>query len=442
VSFAPAIRAGAWIERWRPILPLLVAECILWLGFGALLPILPLYFTENGIDLATLGLVVAAWPAARLVGEPVFGWLADRSSRKLLMILGLVAAGLFTALPLVVTGPAAFIALRALTGLSTSLYDPAARGYLTDATPARRRGEAFGLYASAQMAGLLFGPLLGAIGAGLGGGIGVVFVLGAASSLLGAVAIAVALVDLPRQAATSRLGPAASTELNPDPPAAAGRLDREVTMRALPGIPPDVPRSLWNRLLASAVVLHFGLFFAVGTSEVVWSLYLTSIGAGLDLIGLTFAAFGLPVVIVSPLAGRLVDRRGSFGPIVVGSLTSAAAAFVYPAITIPLLTIPVIVLEGAGTSFCDPALYSIVGRGSPAGRSSTAQGIFGAAGTVGFIVSSVLAGWLAGVDLRFPFLVTAAAILITLIVALVIAGPAIRRPVARERTAEPQWGQP
>jgi len=70
-----------WFDRWGGIVPLLLGEFILWLGFGALLPVLPLYFTEQGVDLALLGLVIAAWPAARLVGEPTFGWLADRTER-------------------------------------------------------------------------------------------------------------------------------------------------------------------------------------------------------------------------------------------------------------------------------------------------------------------------------------------------------------------------
>ncbi|HLO35127.1 MAG TPA: hypothetical protein VK194_03560, partial [Candidatus Deferrimicrobium sp.] len=68
-------RIVAWTRRWDAILPLLAAELIVWLGFGALLPIMPIYFTEHGVDLRTLGIVVAAWPAARLVGEPVFGWV-------------------------------------------------------------------------------------------------------------------------------------------------------------------------------------------------------------------------------------------------------------------------------------------------------------------------------------------------------------------------------
>ncbi len=105
--------------------------------------------------------MVAAWPAARLLGEPLFGWIADRGPRKAMMVLGLVLAAVFAVAPLFVVGPAAFIVFRALAGLSTSIYDPAARGYLVDANPPERHGELFGLYGAAQMGGLMIGPAIG-----------------------------------------------------------------------------------------------------------------------------------------------------------------------------------------------------------------------------------------------------------------------------------------
>jgi MFS family permease len=118
---SPMPRVRAWLGRWGDVVPLLLAEFIVWLGFGALLPVLPLYFTEQGVDLALLGLVIAAWPAARLIGEPVFGYLADRTARVPLMVIGLVATGVFSFLPLVLTGPLAFVLLRTAAGLATSL---------------------------------------------------------------------------------------------------------------------------------------------------------------------------------------------------------------------------------------------------------------------------------------------------------------------------------
>ena len=172
--------------RWGPILPLLLAEFILWVGFGAILPVLPLYTTHHGVSLANLGLVVAAWPAARLVFEPIFGWVADRTPRKPLMVAALfITAGLIP-LNLSSYGLVPFVVLRALTGAATAVYDPAARGFLVDATPADRQGEAFGLYSAAQMGGLLFGPAIGGLGAFATGSDGFVFVFcGLATAIAG-----------------------------------------------------------------------------------------------------------------------------------------------------------------------------------------------------------------------------------------------------------------
>ena len=39
---SPEGRFRMWLERWGDIVPLLLAEFIVWLGFGALLPVLPL----------------------------------------------------------------------------------------------------------------------------------------------------------------------------------------------------------------------------------------------------------------------------------------------------------------------------------------------------------------------------------------------------------------
>ena len=50
-----------------------------------------------------------------------------------------------------------------------------------------------------------------------------------------------------------------------------------------------------------------------------------------------------------------------------------------------------------------PALYALVAIGSPSGRSSTAQGIFGAVGTIGLIVATLSAGWLWDMGRAWPF---------------------------------------
>ena len=184
-------RLRAWLAQWGPVLPLLLAEATIWLGFGALLPILPIYFTQHGVDLPTLGVVVAAWPAARLVGEPFFGWLADRVARRPMMITGLVLASVFAVLPLFVVGPAAFILFRACSGMAAAMYDPAARAYLVDANPPERQGEAFGLYGAAQTGGFMLGPAIGGVLAAITGQPTVVFWVAGVALLVSAILVAV-----------------------------------------------------------------------------------------------------------------------------------------------------------------------------------------------------------------------------------------------------------
>ena len=390
------------LARTLPILPVLLAEAILWLGFGALLPVLPLYITEQGIDTATLGWIVAAWPAARLLGEPAFGWLADRGDKRVLMLGGLLATAVVVPLPLVFTGAPAFFLLRALAGLATSAYDPAARGYIMDATAPDERGAAFGLYSSAQMGGLLLGPAFGGIGAALGGGYVFPFVF-CSVALVGA-AVVLGLTTVRRPAPMHVPDEAADAETAP-----------------------DAPSSLWNRLLVAAIIIDLGSFFASGTYEVIWSLWMTELGADIGLIGLTFAAFGLGVLLLSPVAGRWSDQRGPFLFIVLGSLGAAAAGILYTLLQDPILVVPVVFFEGISFALLGPALYAVVARGTPAGRSATTQGVYGAAGTVGTIVASIAAGALFVIDVHLPFYVFAVTMVASLALGLVVGGPALRR---------------
>jgi MFS family permease len=183
---------------------------------------------------------------------------------------------------------------------------------------------------------------------------------------------------------------------------------------------PVSPARLANRLFIAALVANMGGYFGGGTYEVVWSLFLTSKGAGIGLIGLTFMLFSIPMLVVGPLAGRLVDRRGSLVFLVAGSAAVAICAPAYTLIPDPAWSLPLIVVESCGFAVINPALYAMVSRASPPGRSSTAQGLFGAAGTVGFVVASVITGGLAVIDLRYPFYLFGAVILGSLVLALTI----------------------
>ena len=189
---------------------------------------------------------------------------------------------------------------------------------------------------------------------------------------------------------------------------------------------PRAPTRLLNRGLIAALVINAGGYYASGTYEVIWSLYLEGLGADLALIGLTFAMFGLPVLLLSPFAGRIVDRRGSFAFIVLGMILPAVTGIVYTLMRDPRLAVPLILIEATGFAFLNPALYAVVAANSPPGRSSTAQGLFGAAGTLGFIVASLVAGVLAAQDILYPFYLFSAVMVVSLVLGLAIGGSRLR----------------
>lgn len=415
-------RATAWVGRWSTILPLLGAEFVLWTGFGALLPVMPLYFTQHGVAISLLGVVIAAWPAARLVTEPLFGVLADRVPRIPLMVAGLLVAASAVGAMAIWTGPAAFVVLRALSGLGTAMYDPGARGYLTDAAPADRRGEVFGLYNAAQMGGILLGPAIGGLGAALVGGYFFVLVFSSVTTLLAAIAVAARVREVrgPRRARDSIAAAPSYAEFPGEPgPGERGPADAGARVT-------EAPASLRNRFILAAILVNVAGYFGGGLYETIWALFVTDRGGGVELIGATFAVFGLTTVLLSPIGGRIVDRRGPFPFVVGGLLVMMAMMASYPFVRPPILYVPMVVVEAIGFSFLGPATYAVIARGTPAGRSSTAQGVLGAAGTVGTIAAALGAGVLAAVDLGAPFLVGSAVLLGLLVLTVAIGGGPLR----------------
>ena len=417
-------RLSAWLDRWSLVLPLLAAEGVIALGFGAILPILSIFYTQHGVSLGELGIVVAAWPAARLVGEPVFGRMADHVSRKAMMVVALVVSAFAVALPVVVSGTAAFIVLRLIAGLGAAAYDPAARGYLMDVNPPERQGETFGLYSAAQMGGFMIGPAVGGIAAAVTGEPTVVFWVFGLAYAVSALVVLVRVADLShdeaKQASESRHGSAGEvvTAAADSVAAAASAED------AVPADDADEPHPtrLLNRLLLVALVVNVGAYLAGGTYEVIWSVYMNSLGANIALIGVSFFTFSLPVIILAPFAGRFIDRRGGYVVLVLGGIGVAVCGLLYPLVPSPWWMVGLGLVEGTAAAVSSPALYTLVSRAAPSGKSSTAQGLFGAAGTSGTIVASLATGYLAAIDLRLPFIVMGVTSLTILLISVAVGG--------------------
>ena len=162
------------------------------------------------------------------------------------------------------------------------------------------------------------------------------------------------------------------------------------------------------------------MYYAGGSYEVVWSVYMTSLGADVGVIGISFFAFGLPPLLLSTWMGRYIDRSGGYFALVIGMFGVAACGFIYPMVPAAWWMIVFGLLEGTAFAMASPAVYLLVARASPAGRTSTAQGLLGSAGTVGTIVASLSAGAIAGIDLRYPFYAVGIAGMVFLVVGLLL----------------------
>ncbi len=452
----PRARVSAWLRRWRPLLPLFGAELIVLIGFGALLPVLPLYIEEHGIDPTGLGIIVAGWALAKLIFEPLWGWWADRHSRKPQMVVALIGLGVVSILPLFFTTFVAFFLARFLAGFAAAAYDPAARGMVVDATAENKRGEAFGYYGAFQIAGFVIGPAIGGLGATIFGTYTFPFVFTSLLSLVGAFVLMRYLAPTPsavrdeepalRLAPQPGSGPEVTPESRPltdsmarplpagDPFTASETL--VVPADASESVTPAPLSALFNRTVIAALVLTFGLHLSFGTYEVVWSYYLIALGATVAWVSLTFVLFGIPEMLIGPYAGRIVDRRGPVGLvigsglviIVAGSIYASASYFLVPSIyLVPTIVVP---FEAAATAAMMPALYAMLARGTPQGRASTTQGIFGAMSTLALVVASVVAGALFERGIGLPFWFFVGGIIVCLVLGLAIYRSAGRDPAA------------
>ena len=429
-------RISAWLRRWRPLLPVFAVQMIVTIGFGAMLPVLPLYIEEQGIDPSGLGVIVASWAVAKLLFEPIFGWWADRHSRKPQMVAGLIMLAVVSVLPAFFTTFAAFVALRFLAGVATAAYDPAARGMVVDATEPDERGEAFGFYGSFQIAGFVIGPAIGGLGATIFGGYTFPFFFTGFLALVGVVVLVRYLDPNPHAVESPEFphDPEAKPIPAGDPYSASETL---VIPTEEPEPATQAPlRAVFNRTVIAALVLAFGLHLTFGTYEVVWSLYLIALGASVAWVSLTFVIFGVPEMLMGPLAGRVVDRRGPVGVIIVSGIVILISGAVYATAThyyVPTLAVP---FEAAATAAMAPALYAMLAKGTPVGRSSTAQGLFGATATLALVVASLVAGNLFEIGVGLPFWFFVGGLALCLVVGLLIYRSANPRRLAQPATSD------
>jgi MFS family permease len=341
-------------------------------GIGSLLPVLPLFLRERGASYAFVGVIVGASLVAQAIGQWPAGWLTERLGRKQMMVGGLLLAAvssLLFVLPLPIQW---LVVLRFVQGLGFAAAAPAEVAAVADAVPPEELGVAYGWVSGARQAGFIVGPAIGGLLAVFGRWS--VFVA-TGIALIGA-AVVVAFV----------LGPS-----KPRATLAQSGIGR-VLMQS----------SRMASALRAVVTMAVGLGLLIGIYDVIWSLFMRSLGAGDFVIGLSFSLFALPFLIATPFAGWAADRWDrrwlAFASVALGSLMAP----IYPL----LGSIPIVMAVGAVEatlwSFTEPAMNSFLMRAIPDQRGE-ASGVVGTAMSGSMAIGSLVGGSLFAMGVAVPF---------------------------------------
>ena len=144
----------------KPLASIFLIVFIDLLGFGLILPLLPYYAESFGASDTLIGILVASYAAAQLVGAPLLGRLSDRFGRRPILLLSLFGTLLsFLALGFAKTLLVLFIAriTDGITGGNISV----AQAYIADVTDEKSRAKGLGMIGAAFGLGFIFGPATG-----------------------------------------------------------------------------------------------------------------------------------------------------------------------------------------------------------------------------------------------------------------------------------------
>jgi MFS family permease len=342
------------------------------LFYSAIAPLLPWYAEQLDLTKSQAGLLSGSYALGTLLASLPAGWIAaHRGTRPTLLLgLGLLAAssiafGVGTSFPLLV-------AARLVQGVAGAAAWAAALAWLVEVAPRERRGQLIGTTLGVGIAGAMGGPLLGAVAEALGPAL----VFPAVAVVAVGLGVAVVL-----------------TATRGDPPRAG---DLRTALR---------DRRVWG---GSWLTTLPALFF--GTYGVLVPLRLAALGLGAAGVAAVFLAAAAVEAVMSPVVGRLSDRRGRLLPLRAGLAGVAASSLLLPRPQAAWLLAAVVLLAaGTGGMLFAPASALLSdGAEDAALPQGIVFGLFNLAWAGGQVAGAAGGAWLADATAdTVPYLVVA-----------------------------------
>jgi len=326
------------------------------MGFGIVIPLLPLYGERYRPSALAMGMLLSAFSATQFAAAPILGRLSDRFGRKpvlLFSLAGSVAGYLLFAFAHSLT---MLFAARIIDGISGGNISTA-QAYVADVTTPETRAKGMGMIGAAFGLGFIFGPAIAGVTVHWGE-----WAPGVAAAAMSALAFGATAVFL-REPERSR----------------ASAVERGL---------PALGRALGNRSIATLLAVFFLLTFAFSNFEATFAQFLhDSLGATPSRVAFLFVYVGVLISIVQGgLIGPLTRALGERRLVVAGGFAVAAALALLPAfLSIPLVMAALVPLT-LGIGATNPSLSSLVSKEATAEDRGTVLGAYQSVSALGRIL--------------------------------------------------------
>lgn len=147
----------------REVAVLAVIAFFVALGFGIVIPAIPIFATSFGVSAFAASSVVAAFAFMRFTSSPLAGWLTDRLGERVILASGLMIVAVSSALAGLSQTFVQLLLLRGIGGVGSSMFTVAALALLLRVVEAPKRGRASAVFQAGFLFGGVAGPAVGGL---------------------------------------------------------------------------------------------------------------------------------------------------------------------------------------------------------------------------------------------------------------------------------------
>lgn len=151
----------------RAIFILILSEFLVCLGIGLVIPVMPFLKTELHLSALDMGIMTSLFALAQFVASPIVGRISDKVGRKPILAIGLALYMVSEFVFAVTNYLWVFNISRIIGGISAAMVTPTGMALAADITTKRQRAKVIGWLSAAFSGGLILGPGVGGILAGI-----------------------------------------------------------------------------------------------------------------------------------------------------------------------------------------------------------------------------------------------------------------------------------